>query len=92
MRCAWKYGWSFFVATRKANAACSRWLYRVSTSAKDFLTKNTGLCFIFSSSLNKATLTKISEIAKYKKSVLPTSRLARTGGSARYCLITLRAS
>ena len=60
-------------------------------SANDLLTKNTGLCFLFSSSLNRAALTKTSEIVKYTKSVSPTSRLARTGGSARYCLIAVRA-
>ena len=60
-------------------------------SAKDLLTKNTGRCFLFSSSLNKAALTETSEIVKYTKSVSPTSRLARTGGFARYCLITVRA-
>ena len=92
MGCALKYGRSFFVATRGANAACSRWLYRVSASAKDLLEKNTGLCFLFSYSLNRATLTKTSETARYTKSVSPTSRLARIGGSARYCLIAVRAS
>ena len=83
--------WSFLVATRRANAVCSRWLYRVSASAKDLLTKNTGLCFLFSSSLNKAALTETSETVKYTKSVLSASRLARIGGSARYCLIAMRA-
>ena len=92
MGCAWNYGWSLFVATQRANAAWSRWLYRVSTSAKDLLTKNTGLCFLFSSSLNMAALTKTSETAKYTKSVSPASALARTGGSARYYLIDMRAS
>ena len=92
MGCAWKYGWSFFVATWRANVACSRWLYRVSPSVKDLLTKNTGLCFLFSSSLNRATLTKTSKIVKYTKSVSPASGLARTEGSARYRLITVRAS
>ena len=91
MECAWKYGRSFLVATRGANAACSRWLYRVSTLAKDLLTKNTSLGFLFSSSLNRAALTETSETAKYTKSVSPTSRLARTGGSARYCLIAVKA-
>ena len=89
--CAWKYGRRFFVATWRANVACLRWLYRVSASTKDLLTKNTGLCFIFSSSLNRATLIKTFETAKYTKSVLPTS-IVRTGGSARYCLIVVRAS
>ena len=92
MGCAWKYGQSFLVATRRANVACSRWLYRVSTSAKDLLTKNTSLCFLFSSSFNRAALTETSETTKYTKSVSPASGLARTGGSARYCLIVVRAS
>ena len=88
---AWKYERSFLVATRRANSACSRWLYRVSTSTKDLLTKNTGLYFLFSSSLNRATLTETSEIAKYTKSVSPASGLTRTEGSTRYCLIVVRA-
>ena len=92
MRCAWKYGQSFFVATRRANAACWRWLYRVSVSAKDLLTKNTSLCFLLSSSLNRAALTETSETAKYTKSVSRTSGLAKTRGSARYYLIATRAS
>ena len=92
MGCAWKYGRSFFVATWTANAASSRWLYRVSMSAKDLLTKNNGLFFLFSSSLNRAILTKKSETARYTKGVSPASRLARNGGSVRYCLITVRAS
>ena len=92
MGCAWKYGRCFFIATRRDNAVCSRWLYRVSASAKDLLTKNTGLYFLFSSSLNRASLTKTSETAKYTKSVSSASGLARTGGSAKYCLIAARAS
>ena len=92
MGCAWKYGRSFFVATRRTNVACSRWLYRVSSSAKDLLTKNTGFCFLFSYSLNRAALTKTSEISKYTKSVSSASGLARTGGSTRYCLIVVGAS
>ena len=92
MGCAWTYRWSFFVPTRRANVACSRWLYRVSASIKDFLTKNTGLCFLFSSSLNNASLTNTFETTRYMKSVSPALRLARTGGSVRYCLIALRAS
>ena len=92
MRCAWKYGRSFLVATRRANAACSRWLYRVFASAKDLLMKNTGLCFLFSASLNRAALTETSETAKYTKSVSPALGLARTRGSARYCLIDVKAS
>ena len=91
MGCAWKYGRSFLVATRRANAACSRWLYQVYASDKDLLTKNIGLFFLFSSSLNRAALTETSETAKYTKSVSPTLRLARTGGFARYCLIAVRA-
>ena len=92
MGCAWKYGRNFFVATRRAKAACSRWLYRASASAKDLLTKNIGLCFLFSSSLNKAALTNTSKTVKYTKSVSSASGLARTRGSARYCLIAVRAS
>ena len=56
-------------------------------SVKDLLIKNTSLFFLFSSSLNNATFTDASETDRYMKSVLPASRLARTGGSARYCLI-----
>ena len=89
---AWKYERSFFVATRRANVACSRWLYRVSASAKDLLMKNTGLCFLFSSSLTRAALIETSETAKYTKSVSPASGLVRTRGSARYCLIVAKAS
>ena len=91
MGCAWKYGWNFLVATQMANAAYSRWLYRVSASTKDLLAKNTGLCILFSSSLNKVTFTETFETAKYTKSVSPSSRLARTRGSARYCFIVVRA-
>ena len=92
MGCSWKYGQSFFITTGRANAIYSRWLYRVSASAKDLLTKITGLCFLFSYSLNRATLTKTSETAKYTKSVSVASGLGRTGGFARYCLIAVRAS
>ena len=91
MGCAWKYGQSFLVATRRANAAWSRWLYRVSALAKDLLTKNTGLLFLFLSSLNRAALTETSKTAKHTKSVSPTSGLVTTRGSARYCLIDVRA-
>ena len=83
MGCAWKYGRSFLVATRKVNAACSRWLYRVSASANDLLMKNTGLCFLFSSFLNRVALIEISKTAKYTKSVSWVVGLARNGGSAR---------
>ena len=68
-----------------------RRLYLVSASAKDLLTKNTGFYLASSLSLNRATLTAISETAKYMKSVSPVSGLARTGGSARYCLIAIKA-
>ena len=54
--------------------------------------KNTGLCFEFSSSLNRATLTETFETAKYTKSVSPASGLVMTEGSARYYLIAVRAS
>ena len=87
MGCAWKYGQSFFVATRRANATL--W---VSASAKDLLTKNTGLCFLFSYSLNRAALTETFETAKYTKGVSPALGLARTRGSVIYCLIVVRAS
>ena len=92
MGCAWKYGRSFIVATQRPNAACSRWMYQVSTLAKDLLTKNTGLYFLFSSSLNREALTNTSKTAKYTKSIFPALGLARTGGSTRYCLIAMRAS
>ena len=36
----------------------------VSTSDIDFLMKNIGLCFCFSSSLNKAALTEASDTAR----------------------------
>ena len=58
---AWKYGRSFWAVIRRAKAACSRWVYLVSASVKDLLTKNTGLNFASSHSLNKAALTAISE-------------------------------
>ena len=66
-------------------------MYRVSASAKDLLKKNTDLYFIFSSSLNRASLTETFETAKYTKSVSPASGLARTRGYARYCFIAIRA-
>ena len=53
--------------------------------------KNTGLCLPFVFSLNRAALSATSETARYKKSVLLASKLARTGGSARYCLIAIKA-
>ena len=46
------------------DAACLRRVYQVSTLDRDFLTKNMGLCFRFSSSLNNVVLTEISKIAK----------------------------
>ena len=92
MGCAWKYGRSFLFATRRVNAACLRWLYWISASVKNLLTQNTSLCFLFSSSLNRAALTETSETAKYTMSVSPAFGLVRTGGSARYCLIVVRTS
>ena len=92
MGCTWKYGRSFFVTTRRANVTCLRWLYLVSALVKDLLIKNTSLCLLFSSSLNRAALTETSETARYMKSVSSASGLARIGGSARYCLIATRAS
>ena len=56
--CAWKQGRNFLAATWRASAACSRLVYRVSASDRDLLTKNIGLWFWFSSSLNKAALTE----------------------------------
>ena len=55
----------------------------VSASAKDLLTKNTGLWLISSQSLNKAVLTATSETAKYMKNVSPAWGLTSTRGSAR---------
>ena len=52
------------MAVRRAKAACSRWVYLVSASVRDLLTKNTGLNFSSSHSLNKAALTAISEAAR----------------------------
>ena len=91
MGCAWKYERSFLVTTRRAKAACSRWLYLVSASTKDLLTKNTGLCLPSLFSLNKVAFTATSETARYTKSVLLALGLTRTGGSARYCLIVIKA-
>ena len=91
MGCAWKYWQSFLVATLRAKAACSRWLYLIYELAKDLLMKNTGLCLPFSFSLNRVALTTTSETARYTKSVSPASGLARTEGSARYCLIAIKA-
>ena len=48
--------------------------------------------FLFSSSLNRAALTNTSKTARYTKSVSSAPGLARTGGSARYGLIAVRAS
>ena len=50
-------------AVRRAKAARSRWLYMVSSSVKDLLTKNTGLNFASPHSLNRAALIPISEAA-----------------------------
>ena len=62
----------------------------VSASAKDFLTKNTSLCLLSSFSLNRVALTGTSKTTRYTKIVSPTSGLAKTGGSARYCLIDIK--
>ena len=48
----------------RASAACSRRVYRVFSFAKDFLMKNIGLCFWFSSSLNKSALTETFDTTK----------------------------
>ena len=42
----------------------TRWVYLVSASVKDLLTKNTGLNFAFPYSLNRAALTAISDAAR----------------------------
>ena len=47
-----------------AKAAYSRWVYLVSASVKDLLTKNTGLNFASPHSLNKTALTAIFEATK----------------------------
>ena len=51
-------------AVRRAKATRSRWVYLVSASVKDFLTKNTGLNFSSPHSLKRAALTAISEAAR----------------------------
>ena len=91
MGCAWKYGRGFLVATQRAKATCSRWLYLVSASAKHLLTKNTDLRLPSAFSLNRAALTAISDTTRYTKSVFSASGLARTGGSARYYVISIKA-
>ena len=52
------------MTVRTAKAARSRWVYLVSTSIKDLLTKNTGLNLASPHSLNKAALTAILEAAR----------------------------
>ena len=47
-----------------ASAACSRRVYLIFSSARDFIMKNIDLCFRFSSSLNKVTLTKTSDTTR----------------------------
>ena len=42
----------------------SRWVYCVSASNRDLVTKNIGLCFRFSSSLNKAAHAEASDTAR----------------------------
>ena len=64
MGLAWKYGRSFQAAVQRAKAARLRWLYLVTSSVKDLLTKNTGLNLASPHSLNKAALTAISEAAR----------------------------
>ena len=63
-RVSLKVGRSFLVATRRASATCSRRVYRVSAYARDFLIKNIGLYFHFSSSLNKTRLIETFDTAK----------------------------
>ena len=75
--------WGSLKVWTKLLGCYSRWLYLVSTSAKDLLTKNTSLLLLSSQSLNKAALTVTSETDKYMKSVSSASRLASTRGSSR---------
>ena len=63
----------------------------VSASVRDLLTKNTGFYRLSLLSLNRAAITATFEIAKYMKSVSPTSMLTRIGGFAKYCLIWVKA-
>ena len=48
----------------EASVACSRQVYHVSASDRDFLTKNIDLGFRPSSSLNKDALTEASDTAR----------------------------
>ena len=57
-------GAKLFSCTRRASAACLRQVYQVSASDRDLLTKNIGLCFWFSSSLNKDALIDTSETVR----------------------------
>ena len=54
----------FFSCTRRASVVFLKRVYRVSASYRDFLKKNTGLYFRFSSSLNKDALIETSETAR----------------------------
>ena len=83
MGCAWKYGQSFLVATRRANSTCSRWLYWISASTLGLVEEKYWPLL--------SILIETSETTKYTKSVSPASGLARTGGSTRYCLIDVGA-
>ena len=51
----------FFSDYLESQCCLSETVNRVSSSEKDFLTKNIGLCFRCSSSLNKAALTETLE-------------------------------
>ena len=48
----------------ESSVACPRWVCWVSTSNRDLLMKNIGLCFRFSFSLNKVSLTEASNTAR----------------------------
>ena len=57
-------GAKLLAATWRASVACSRRVYCVFASDRDFLINNIGLSFCFSSSLNKATLIEASDTAR----------------------------
>ena len=55
---------SFLASTQRDSTACSRRVCQVSASNRDLLMNNIGPCFQFSSSLNKAELTKAFDTSK----------------------------
>ena len=57
-------GVKFLSYTQRANATCSRQVYRVFALDRDLLMKNIGLCFRFSSSLNRVALTEAFDTAR----------------------------